>query len=153
MISNNFLCRIKTSEVRDFLMDSVTYSTLHYFKRRFPEKTFGLEVEKAKSQQNEPIFVANYMVKETGEVWQREELGEFSTLSGREYDEKTGKLSDYDKRWFNFVNDHALGLENSEHENYKQALINHHAMQMAKKIATRISDIESTFEKDIYKVK
>ena len=153
MITNNFLCRIKTEEVKEFLMNSKTTSVVAWFKRKYPTKTFGIDVVRGKNELGEPVFKVNYIVKENGEVWDKEELGEFSTLSGKEFDEKTGRLSDYDKRWFNFVNDHAKGLENNEHENYKQALINYHAMQMAKKISKRIADIEDTFEKDIYKVK
>lgn len=153
MITHNFLCRIKTEEVSEFLMNTATSSTVNWFKRKYPTKTFGIKVSKGKNELGEPVFKADYVVNESGEVWDREELGEFTTLSGKIYDEKTGKISDYDKRWFNFVNDHAKGLENNEHEDYKQALINYHAMQMAKKISKRITDIEETFERDIYKVK
>jgi len=137
--------------MKEYLIDSMPEDTMNYFRRKSWSGSFDISVVKARDKENNPIFRAYYI--SDGDVTDVEEYGEFYTSQGNAYEETMGRLSEQDKRWFNYVMSKSTGLTNEDGENYKQALINAQATRMAERINRRIKDIESFMGDSSYSFK
>ncbi len=137
--------------MKEFLIDAMPEDTMNYFRRKSWSGSLEINVVKARDKESNPIFRAYYV--SDGDVNDVEEYGEFYTSQGNAYEETMGRLSEQDKRWFNYVMSKNVGVTNEEGESYKQALINAQATRMAERINRRIKDIEGFMGDSAYSVK
>lgn len=147
---DDFLADITAEDVKKYLDDATQYSVLAYFTRKYPNSNLDIVVDKLKNKSGETVFKADYIVKQSNEVFESEEYTQFCTSAGKEYEEQTGKICVQDKRWFNFVYN---SLKPELKPQYMVALQNYNVRLFEQRTVNRLDDISNFLGNSSYDVK